>query len=592
MFNLFKGVCFLTSLLIVLLLYSCKSDPNNAVVSHNNQMHLQFDHNIRFAMMHLDSITYNTKHAEKHFKASRRYFKKIEPVLSFLDTENYAYLNQPNILKIEEEAFTDIKIKSPSGYQVLEETIFNDSVDTLLISKHVNLINHRLKLIQKNTQFNHLKPYHFLWLFRKAIHRVALTGITGFDSPVLENSLNDAQNVYTSLKESLSFFEPQFKDSELYKKWLLEIDLTIRELSGSFNNFDRYLFIKKHTHYQMVLWNETVADWNSSFPFELAIKNNASSLFSTSTFNIAYFSDPNFGDITLEKVNLGKRLFYDKNLSGDGSMSCASCHLPEKAFADGKKTPKEGFRNSPTLLYAALQKAFFYDKRAGSLEGQIIGVIENKKEFHTDLETLEKVIKKDTNYLLSFAKNYPNKKVNNLVIRNAIASYIRSLIPFNSKFDRNISNIENTLSQNEINGFNLFSGKAKCATCLFAPLFNGTVPPDYKESELELIGVPKENDTINARISEDLGRYNVFKTNERKHFFKTPTIRNANKTAPYMHNGVFNTLDEVIDFYNRGGGTGIGIHEPLQTLPSDSLRLNAQEIKNLISFIKTLDDTY
>ncbi len=583
-------------LAIVISIISCnKSSKNSTEEEKQITFHIplkqKFSEDIVMAISYLDSIKLDINSAKTNYKNSRIYFKKMEPVLSSLDVENYGFLNQPNILKIEEEDYTDIKINNPSGYQVLEEEIFAEEIDTTIILKHVNLVSQRLKLIQQNTSFKHLKTYHFLWLFRKAIIRVALTGITGFDSPVLENSLEESRIVYQSLKRNLSFLEKEFSDTILFKKWNDELDATIESLEKDFNSFDRYNFIKNHTHEQLALWNETVKDWNVTFPFELAIKNDATSLFSSETFNINYFSDHNDGKTTPEKIALGKKLFYDINLSLNNNISCATCHQPNKAFTDGLKISKNVTRNSPTLLYAALQKAFFYDKRAGGLEGQIINVIENKNEFHTDLKTLEETIKRDSVYVKEFTKVYNNENIRNREIRNAIASYIRSLLPFDSKFDRNINNIETSLSISEINGFNLFNGKAKCATCHFAPLFNGTVPPDYKESEIELIGVPKTKDTMNAVISDDLGRYHIYKTPERKHFFKTPTIRNANKTSPYMHNGVYNTLEEVLDFYNRGGGSGIGIKLENQTLPATPLNLTKKEIQELISFIKTLDDS-
>ncbi len=573
---------------------SCKKETSaeNKVIPFNNAMQELFVADIQLAITHLDSIAlFPIKDTKDHFIQSRKYFKKLEPILSSLDVENYGFLNQPNILKIEEEDFTDIKIKSPSGYQVLEELLFQENPDSLEILKHTNLITNRLKLIQKNTAFSHLKPYHFLWMFRKAIVRVALTGVTGFDSPVLENAVEESKIVYLSLKELLALMQEKFSDKALFYRWNNEIDYTLDQFKGDFNNFDRYHFIKNHTHKQLQLWNETVKDWKVIFPFELALKNNTSSLFSKTTFNINYFSDEHQGNTSLQKIALGKKLFYDKKLSKNNEISCASCHQPEKMFTDGLKTSKGVTRNSPTLLYAALQQAFFYDKRAGGLEGQISNVVENKNEFHTDLKTIEKVIFSDSSYSKAFKKIYPNTKINNSDIRNALASYIRSLLPFNSKLDKNINGLEETLTKNEIRGFNLFHGKAKCATCHFPPLFNGTVPPDYKESEIELLGVPKENDTIDAVISDDLGRYYVYKTPQRKHFFKTPTIRNAAITGPYMHNGVYTTLEEVMDFYNRGGGAGIGIHQKYQTLPTDSLNLDVQEIKDIITFIKSLNES-
>ncbi len=582
---------FSISLFAILSVFSCKKDSQPESVGFTTLMKEQFTKDISLAIAFLDSIPGNKDQSKEYFLKSRHYFKKIEPILSSLDLENYGFLNQPNIVKVEEDDLMDKKFKKPSGYQVLEEEIFADQIDFNTVEKHAHLVANRLNLIKTNISFNHLRTYHFLWLFRKSIIRLALTGITGFDSPVLENSIEESKIVYQSLKTYLSIFKDTFKNAQLYGKWNSEIEATIADLNGDFNTFDRYAFIKKHTHKQLRLWNQTVEDWNVSFPFELAFKNDATSLFSSNTFNIAYFSDRNSGETTPEKIALGEKLFYDPKLSSDKKISCATCHQADKAFTDGQKIRAGIARNSPTLLYAALQKGFFYDKRAGSLEGQIISVVENKNEFHTDLQTLEDEIKKDSIYISEFAKSYPTRTITNTEIRNAIASYIRSLVPFNSKFDHNINDLEASITQSEINGFNLFNGKAKCATCHFAPVFNGTVPPDYRESEIELIGVPEKNDTINAKISKDLGRFYVYKTPQRKYFFKTSTVRNISKTAPYMHNGVYNTLEEVMNFYNHGGGTGIGIDKEYQTLPPDSLHLTDQEMKDIISFMNSLEDT-
>ena len=213
----------------------------------------------------------------------------------------------------------------------------------------------------------------------------------------------------------------------------------------------------------------------------------------------------------------------------------------------------------------------------------------NPNEFHSSLEKMATYVKNTTTYPVLFQKVF-QESPSDYNIRMAIAAFILSLNPFDSKFDRNISNKENTLTQSEINGFNLFMGKAKCATCHFAPLFNGTVPGNYRESEIELIGVPQSKSKINPKIDSDLGRYEVFKTENRKYFFKTPTLRNIAKTAPYMHNGVYATLEEVIDFYDTGGGNGLGFQLEFQTLPFDNLQLTPKEKSELIAFLKTLND--
>ncbi len=581
----------LTVILSILVIFSCKKQEKITSIPLHKKMEEIFSRDISDAIAYSDSLSNNLDKADLYFRKSREAFKKLEPILAFVDVNNYATLNQPNILKIKEEDYTDIKITNPLGYQVLEEAIYSDEVDKKEIQKNAIFISNRLRLVKKNTNFNHLKNYHFLWMLKKEIARIAFTGITGFDSPVLENSLEDAKTSYLAIKKYLNLLKNKFKNEEILKKWNTEIDNTIKDLTAHFNNFDRYNFIKNHSHKQLELYIETVRDWNVTFPFELEMNDNATSFFSDKTFNVEKFADFKTKKITPEKVSLGKKLFYDKSLSKSKTISCASCHQIDKAFTDGLTTPENLTRNSPTLMYAALQKGFFHDKRSGGLEGQIVDVIKNEDEFHTNFKELEEVVKSDKEYKKLYNTAYPNKKISDFYIRNAIATFERTLVPFNSKFDRNINGVENTLTQEEVLGFNLFTGKAKCVTCHFAPVFNGTVPPDFKDTEMELIGTPEKSDTINAAISKDLGRFYIYKTEERKHFFKTPTIRNVEKTAPYMHNGVYKTLEEVVDFYNRGGGAGIGINQELQTLPTDQLNLTKEEQKALVAFMKTLTDT-
>ncbi|QDH78659.1 methylamine utilization protein [Echinicola soli] len=588
-----KAYVFIGLLLLSPCFFSCKKQAESKNDSSPiDQLAEQYYGHLRKSYLYLDSITgeRSQRKVESYFLQSRKHFKMAEPILAFMDSENYKFLNQPNISKIEEEDFTDIKIKSPKGFQVLEETIFVEDPDWKSIGKTAQLTAGRLKLLHRNTSFDFVQPYHVLWMVRDGFVRVALTGITGFDSPVLENSLTEARYVYAGLQETLVLFKDQFQNEAVYEKAFQELEKSIHALEGDFGTFDRYGFIKEHTQPMLGIWNEVVADWGVTFPFEEAIRNDATSLFSDQTFNISYFSSESFEDLDEEKVALGKRLFNEKAFSLHGDMSCATCHLPEKQFTDGRKTAMGNPRNSPTLVYAALQKGFFYDNRSGSLEGQIVDVTTNENEFHTDLDHLQTIAANNPSYAKAFRALYESEEVLEGDIRNAIASYIRSLVPFYSKFDRNMNGLEETLTADEREGFNLFMGKAKCATCHFPPIFNGTVPVTFKESEMELIGVPGANDTINATIDDDLGRYEVYHTEERKHFFKTPTVRNAAHTAPFMHNGVYNTLEEVIDFYDRGGGAGIGIALENQTLPTDKLELTASEKNALVAFIEALSD--
>jgi len=177
-----------------------------------------------------------------------------------------------------------------------------------------------------------------------------------------------------------------------------------------------------------------------------------------------------------------------------------------------------------------------------------------------------------------FSEAFPQKNrtgIDTLEVMSAIGSYVRSLVALNSRFDEYMQGNKAAMNQQELNGFNLFMGKARCATCHYMPLFNGSFPPQYSIIESEVIGVPK---TIQqTAIDTDMGRYNILKTPAFKHAFKITTVRNAARTAPYMHNGVFTTLEQVIDFYNKGGGAGLGYKVDNQTLAADKLNLSKKE---------------
>ncbi|MFQ3180783.1 MAG: cytochrome c peroxidase [Polaribacter sp.] len=593
--NLFmkaKAYTFCMCLLLLSTLGCEKEEKITTISSTNKKIKTFYTSELNSCITLLDSISILKKIEDNislYIKA-RKHFKKIEPILASIDKNNYKSLNAPNILQVQEEDLTDIKIRNPFGFQVIEELLHESKIDTLQLQRTLLITSSRLKLIKKNAFIN-LKDYHIIWLVRDQIIRIATTGITGFDSPVLGTSLLESQYTYKTLITLIDFFQDKFTSKEVYATLIASFQNAIKVLDHDFDSFDRYTFIKEHTDKQLKLLIETQEDWKVTFPFEMAISNNATALFSPNAINVFYFTDHKSDTTHLKQKELfGKELFNDKTLSKNYTMACASCHIKDLAFTDGKKTfNSRQVRNSPTLTYAAYQQSFFMDARTGSLEGQIVGVADNHNEFNLPMDSIVNRVKKNPKYKLLLASLYGSKKLD-FNIRHAIASYIRKLSPFNSKFDNNINKKENTLTNQEKKGFNLFMGKAVCATCHFPPVFNGTVPPNFMDTELELIGVPEKNDTINAVISTDPGRYNIFHTKERKGFFKTPTVRNIAKTAPYMHNGVYKNLEAVLDFYNRGGGKGIGIYEDYQTLPFDELNLTKEEQNMIIAFMKTLTD--
>ncbi len=249
-------------------------------------------------------------------------------------------------------------------------------------------------------------------------------------------------------------------------------------------------------------------------------------------------------------------------------------------------------RNTPTLNYVGMQRGFFYDLKAGSLEDQVIDVVHHRQEMNGSLEQAALIINSRKGYHRLFNNAYPGQSggADPWKIQHAIASYLRSLSPFSSRFDLYMRGDHKQLSADEKAGFNLFMGKAKCGSCHFAPLFNGTQSPLFIKSEAEVLGVPADTDTTGTMIDPDLGRYALYAYPQYKHAFKTATLRNITKTAPYMHNGVYKSLEQVMDFYNRGGGTGLGLKVDNQTLSSAQLNLTKAEIQQIIAFMGALED--
>ncbi len=548
-----------------------------------------------FYMQQLDTLNPLSKNRTA-FLNSRKWYKRVEPLLMAYDYQNYLSMNAPNLLKVEIDDYQDIKVVKPKSYQVLEEMLFGEeAIDHKEMHRVINYLQVRIPYIRRNHIIYRQTNRHHLKMVRDAIVNIATKGITGFDSPMLSNSLEEAVQNYITLKQVMDIFKDAYTDKSIRSDWVAAIDASIRFLrAADFDSFDRYTFIKDHTNEQLKLVNRTAKDLNIKLNTSRALNPTSENLFAKDFFNIKMFSLPGSPPITEERVSLGQTLFNDKALSKDGLMSCATCHIKEKAFTDGypKALGNDGrplLRNTPTLSYAVYQTTMFYDGRGDGLEAQIVSVANNENEFHVDLNTMEERVKNDTMYQSQFDSLYPNG-VTNRNVRHAMATYIRSLAPFDSKFDKNMQGKEESLTPKEKLGFNLFMGKAACATCHFPPAFNGTVPPKYMETEFENLGVPKNASFEHPILDGDLGQYFPYRVAERKSFFKTSTARNIALTAPYMHNGVYQTLDEVMNFYNVGGGQGMGLEVPYQTLPPDSLGLTTKETEAIIAFMNTLTD--
>jgi cytochrome c peroxidase len=532
---------------------------------------------------------------QQSFEQARDRYKNIEPLVELYFPVFADAVNGPAI--DEQEPHEGGKVTFATGFQVIEEYIY-PTVDTSAQAELVKETKFLAGMIGRLRQLisnNQMTDQHIFQAMRLEVLRIMALGVSGFDSPVALRSLPESVAALQGIEHIVNCFEQQAPATEV--KANLARAYTFLQQDVGFNDFDRATFfadIMTPLSKSLYAYQRTLGIANR--PLISALDMSKDNFFEKDIFTADYFSNPDNRQPQPEAARLGKMLFFDPILSGNNMRSCASCHQPNRAFTDGraKSLAFEGkgevSRNAPTLINALYQRMLFYDLRTMFLEDQAADVMANATEMHGDIDEAVIKISKSEEYQALFKKAY-NKPVTNRTIQLALAAYIRSLSSMNSGFDRYMRGEKNAMTQEAVAGFKVFMGKAKCATCHFMPLFNGTVPALYTKSESEVLGVPAKPDTAHAKVDADLGKFNTYHDDLNKNAFKTPTIRNAGLTGPYMHNGVYTSLEQVIDFYNRGGGAGIGIDLPNQTLPADKLELTAREQKNIIAFIHSLTDT-
>jgi len=527
------------------------------------------------------------------FLACRSAYKRVEPFTEYFFPATSRLVNGPPLPEVEAE---ENKLFEPEGLQVIEEHLYPafDPAGRADLVREVKKLSSELARYQTLWEATDFTDAHIFDLLRLEVFRIVSLGMAGFDTPMCQTAIPEAAVALTSMRTYLSLFETDTPGYAALDRQLQQAADYLNQ-HPDFDSFDRAHFITTYANplskqlltYQRALGIEPFKDRRPLRP-------DAETLFAANAFDPDAYAATVDARMNPAKIELGRRLFADPVLSANNQRACVSCHQPDKAFTDGltknKTLTGQGLigRNTPTLLNAALQAGQFYDLRASSLENQSFDVVHNVTEMNGSLEQVAKKLRVDPSYVAQFRKAFPEKNgaIEPFQIQNALASYERTLVSLDSRFDRYMRGQKTALSAEEIHGLNLFMGKAKCGICHFMPLFNGTVPPGYTDSESEVIGVPAT--TAETEIDPDLGRYAHTKLDVLKYSFKTPTLRNVAQTAPYMHNGVYRTLDEVIEFYNKGGGNGLGFNLAYQTLPEDKLNLTTTEKKALVAFMKAL----
>lgn len=531
-------------------------------------------------------------------KETRMAYKKIEFFVEYFFTYPINLYNRAPVYEIEEPY---MEFQAPVGLQVIESLLLEPRPfqHKKALLEQAEVIHSTAADIPSVIYGLELSDDLIAEALRLELIRIMTLGITGYDAPQLKTGITESAVAWTAIKTALlpvlELHHTPASDSVL--RYLDEgIKLLHTELP--FDRFDRMEFL---TAAALPLQSQLSTlfmelDWNAPNPSLL--NKQAKNLFSPDAFkNDSFLTHPS--DTGKAIVTLGKALFFEPLLSGNGQRSCATCHKPEQYFTDALPKSiafngKENLpRNAPGLLYASLQHGQFLDARSASLEEQIVAVLSNPQEMNADLLAVADKI--DTkHYRRLFRKAFSYARRDSVVtiskMARAIAAFERTLAPFNAPFDRYVQGEEKAMSPAQINGFNLFMGKAQCGTCHFAPLFNGLLPPLYTVTELEVLGVPGNENLTTPLYDSDEGRYAVFKIKFYKGAFKTPTVRNASMTAPYMHNGAFKTMEQVVEFYNKGGGLGIGLDIPSQTLSANPLQLTKEEVRDIVLFIESLKD--
>ncbi len=602
----------------------------------------------RAASAMLDSPRVPRDRARQALAECRCRYKYIESFLEYFFRSSATIYNRAPKFEPEDGS---MEYQAPVGLQVIESMLYDPAIGKQALLQQIDAVESAAADLPALLYGFHADDRQELESLRVELIRIMALDITGYEAPLLKSGITESRAALESFARQLQpYLEAGEQRSDSIRLYL---DKSIARLTQEdFDGFDRLHFMREAIlplqKQLALLIRERRLELNTTKTLNYAADN----LFSPDALSIDRFPGGGGSQRSIPMELLGKALFSEPTLSGNGGKSCASCHDPLKAFTD-RLPVSVGFdghqrldRNAPTLLYSAYQFSQFWDGRVKTLEEQIHTVMTDLREMRCDTTGLVGRLRQDRCYDQAFSAAFPAGGAD---VAKAIGAYVRSLHPMNSPFDRYIRGESVRLPPDAIKGANLFMGKAQCATCHFMPLFNGLIPPDYALSEFEVLGTTADDafadpaapgsqtnagsqrsassqtgtgtqtnagsqrsassqtgtgSQTNAgnqrgagstpsalRLSKDEGRYKLVPFQFLKGAFKTPTVRDAALTGPYMHNGAFRSLESVMAFYNNGGGAGLGLDVPDQTLSPAHLNLSAEDINDIILFIRVLTDS-
>ncbi|GAA3922400.1 cytochrome-c peroxidase [Hymenobacter algoricola] len=542
------------------------------------------------------------------FARARRAYKRIEFLTEYYVPSLAKQLNGPALAEV--EAYDQQQRAVPAeGLQVLETYLYPAAyapAQRAEVLAQLALVHSSLVGLHNAAATFSPTDRHLFDAVRLGVFRIVTLGLPRFDTPASPGAVAEAATSLAALRAAVAPYQVRLAEreprlaAELQRTFAASLAYLRRHPQAE--AFDQLAFLTDYANpLSRQLARAQLALGIRPFAEVRTLRADAATLFDPAAFNPMAFAPNTTDQPTAAQAALGRQLFFDTALSGNGSRSCASCHRPERAFTDGQvKSVAFGgqgqvARNAPTLLNAALQSAQFYDGRVTYLEDQAAAVLADPREMHGSLAAAVRGLAHKAAYRAAFARAFPATRpagIQEQHLKTALASYLRrELLRCNAPFDRYVRGEKQALDPAARRGFNVFMGKGRCGTCHFMPLFNGTVPPAFERTEAEVLGVPAHAARAAKGLDHDPGRQGVSGIEWQRHAFKTPTLRNVALTAPYMHNGAYRTLAEVIDFYAAGGGAGLGLAVPNQTLPAGRIDFTAPEKRDLLAFLQALTDT-
>jgi len=537
----------------------------------------------------------------RSFRHARLAYKRAESLLQLYSPTIAHALNGP--LEHDDGDAPPQPLGSPAAFQIILSSLGDSTARTSSRALALSMRN-EVRHLRSQTRYLDVAPLPVLESARAELARVTTLGLAGVDLDDSRDAVREGAAALDGIREAVEA-EAVVRGDAWHR-----IARTLRDASAylrahpDFEHLDRLALIADYARPAARAVAAARAPLLAhSYALRRVWRADAATVFDLRALDATAFAPDYAPAPSPALIALGAALFNDTRLSGAGDRSCATCHEPQRAFTDGRArakvlaTARESRatlpRNTPTLLEVAYQPLYFADERALSLEDQIGAVLASSSEMGSSADLAALHLARDSAIRSRLAHALTGRSdtvLTGRTVRIALAAYLRSLGAFDSRFDRAARGDSSALTPEERRGFTLFMGKARCGTCHFAPLFSGVMPPEFTSSEPEIIGVATRATLSHAHLDPDSGRAGVDHIPEHRFAFKVPTLRNIARTAPYMHNGAYATLDDVMDFYEHGGGAGLGAHVPNATLPATRLHLTRAERRAVIAFLCTLTD--